>query len=123
MDESAAELPSPWTVLGIEPTLLSATVRRAYFALLEQHGPQQDPQGFARLRQAYERLTDPDSLAAAYLAVPVDLAAELTRFEARYGQSVVSAAQQVADRQHEAVVKERFVEHFSRRSFLELAQR
>ena len=44
-----------WAELGIEPTRDAAAIRRAYAARLKTIRPDEDPQGFARLRQAYER--------------------------------------------------------------------
>ncbi|MDB6116692.1 MAG: heat shock protein DnaJ domain protein [Verrucomicrobiaceae bacterium] len=46
---------SPWTVLGLDPQ--SATekdVKVAYARLIKQHRPDSDPEGFQRVRQAYE---------------------------------------------------------------------
>ena len=47
--------PNPWGVLGIEPTRDVAEIRRAYAAVLKRTRPEEDPAGFAELRQAYER--------------------------------------------------------------------
>lgn len=46
---------SPWTVLGLDPQ--SATekdVKVAYARLIKQHRPDSDPEGFQRVREAYE---------------------------------------------------------------------
>ena len=63
----------PFSVLGLEPTLDLAAVKRAYFTALASHPPHQDPEGFRRLRSAYEMLTRPGALEVAYLASPVDV--------------------------------------------------
>src|SRR5439155_9465721 len=47
---------SPFQVLGIAPTLDLGAVKRAYFAALTRHPPHADPEGFRRLRAAYEPL-------------------------------------------------------------------
>ncbi|HEX2678912.1 MAG TPA: hypothetical protein VHM19_19810 [Polyangiales bacterium] len=43
-------------LLGVEPGQDAATVRRAYLRKLKQHPPERDPEGFKRLRDAYEQL-------------------------------------------------------------------
>ncbi|UVL23123.1 DUF805 domain-containing protein [Pseudomonas donghuensis] len=45
---------SCWIRLGIEPTNDPDVIRGAYRALLPQHHPETDPQGFQALREAYE---------------------------------------------------------------------
>jgi hypothetical protein len=45
---------SPWTILGVTPDAGADAVRAAYAALLKQTNPEDDAEGFQRLRQAYE---------------------------------------------------------------------
>jgi hypothetical protein len=47
--------PNPWAILGIEPTQDVLLIRRAYAAMLKRMSPDEDPVGFANLRQAYEQ--------------------------------------------------------------------
>ena len=51
-----SEMPTPddWAFLGIAPTDATDVVRRAYRERLRTTGPETDPEGFQRLRAAYE---------------------------------------------------------------------
>lgn len=53
---SAAE--DPFAVLGLPPAVDDAAVRAAYRAVLRAHPPERDPEGFKRIRVAYEALRD-----------------------------------------------------------------
>lgn len=46
---------SCWEILGIEPTDDQEIIRNAYRKKLPEHHPENDPQGFQNLRQAYEQ--------------------------------------------------------------------
>lgn len=43
-----------WHILGIEPTTDEREIRRAYARELKQRRPDQDPQGFQELREAFD---------------------------------------------------------------------
>lgn len=43
-----------WSVLGIDPTRDESEIRRAYVKQLKQHRPDRDPEGYQRLREAWE---------------------------------------------------------------------
>ena len=49
---------SIWTTLGVEPTNDEREVRRAYARRLKEVHPEDDPDGFKALREAYERALD-----------------------------------------------------------------
>lgn len=53
----------PFAVLGLGPTSVVGEVKRAYFSALQRHPPHADPEGFRRIRGAYERLMKPGALA------------------------------------------------------------
>lgn len=46
---------SHWHILDIEPTQDEALIRRAYSRLLKIHRPDSDPEGYQRLREAFEQ--------------------------------------------------------------------
>lgn len=45
-----------WEMLNIEPTGDKDEIKAAYYRALPHHHPEEDPEGFARLRESYERL-------------------------------------------------------------------
>lgn len=47
---------NPYKVLGIEREASEAEIKRAYFSLVREHPPERDPEGFKRVRAAYEQL-------------------------------------------------------------------
>ncbi|MUG46196.1 J domain-containing protein [Paenibacillus woosongensis] len=46
---------SIWEILGVEQTYDTSVIRRAYAKLLKIHHPEDDPEGYQRLREAYDR--------------------------------------------------------------------
>ena len=45
---------NPWLILGISETTDKNAVRHAYMQLISKHNPEDDPEGFQRVRNAYE---------------------------------------------------------------------
>lgn len=43
-----------WSILGIEPTGDMKAIRKAYAAMLKIHHPEDDPEGYQRLREAFD---------------------------------------------------------------------
>ncbi len=62
-----AEAPreDPFAVLAVPPSAGDAGVRDAYRAALREHPPERDPEGFKRIRWAYESLRGPSARARA----------------------------------------------------------
>ena len=52
-------MPDPYTILGLPPDSTDDTIRRQYLALIRTHSPERDPDRFAEIREAYEKLRDP----------------------------------------------------------------
>lgn len=112
-----------FAVLGQVPTLNMGLVKKAYFAALAQHPPHQDPAGFRRIRDAYEQLTRPNGLAAAYLASPPDLQAELARYEEQLADALALVTRQRRDHQAKTATGERFAAVVSRLGWAEVIRR
>jgi len=51
-----AALENPYKILGVERTASESEIKQAYFALVREHPPERDPEGFKRIRAAYEKL-------------------------------------------------------------------
>ena len=47
-----------WTTLGIEPTKDVSAIKRAYAEKAKTCHPEEDPEGFMKLRQAYQAALD-----------------------------------------------------------------
>jgi hypothetical protein len=110
---------SPFAVLGIPPTLDLAAVKRAWFRALARHPPHQDPDGFRRLRAAYEALLRPGGLAMAFAASPIDAAAALAAFSDRFEARIARAAEDARRSGAGAEALARFIEVTSRLGFAE----
>jgi curved DNA-binding protein CbpA len=64
---------SPFAVLGIEETADDAQVRAAYLAKVRRSPPDRDPDGFRRVREAYEAVRDEEHRLALRLFGPAPL--------------------------------------------------
>lgn len=54
---------SPYQILGVDRNASEAQIKAAYFAKVRQHPPERDPEGFKRIRAAYEQLRSGDERA------------------------------------------------------------
>ena len=50
----------PYAVLGVDSQAGLEEIKTAYFTRVRAHPPERDPEGFKRVRAAYEQLRDPD---------------------------------------------------------------
>ena len=110
----------PFEVLGLAPTRDLGAVKRAYFTKLPNHPPETDATGFRQLRQAYEQLSNPRVLAAAFATSPVDLGAVHRDFADRFDARIERHGRELSQRQLGAVAVQRFVEQFSVKTWDEL---
>ena len=105
---------SPFALLGIAPTLDFAAIKRAYFAELIKHPPHSDPEGFKRIRSAYEALGSRGQVASYVLRSAVDVAAELARYRERHDASLARAGQAQSAAAAESARLAHFVEGITR---------
>lgn len=63
----------PFVVLGLDETASDEMIRDAYIAALRLSPPDRDPEGFSRIRDAYEQLRDPEKRIALRLFGPTPL--------------------------------------------------
>lgn len=52
-----------YEALGVDSGASAEEIKRAYYRMVRKHPPEEDPHGFARIRAAYETLSDPDARA------------------------------------------------------------
>jgi hypothetical protein len=84
---------SPFAILEIAPTLDLAAIKRAYFTALAKHPPHSDPDGFKRIRAAYEALGSRGDAASLVLRSAIDVEAELAILRGRHDAALAHAAQ------------------------------
>jgi hypothetical protein len=111
----------PFEGLGIAPTLDAAQVKRAYFALLRLHPPHADPEGFRRIRAAYETLTAPGALGLAYATAPVAAVEGLAKWRQRWDAPMQQALAHLREATAQAAALEAFVGETSSMTFTKAA--
>jgi hypothetical protein len=84
---------NPFHVLGIVPTLDPVAIKRAYFTALTKHPPHSDPEGFKRIRVAYEALGSRGEAASHVLSSAIDIEAELATLRAHHDAALAGAGQ------------------------------
>jgi curved DNA-binding protein CbpA len=53
----------PYKMLGLSRKATALEIKKAYFTLVREHSPERDPEGFKRIRAAYEALRSPETRA------------------------------------------------------------
>jgi curved DNA-binding protein CbpA len=101
---------SPFRVLGIAPTLDLGAIKRAYFNALTKHPPHSDPDGFKRIRAAYEALGSRGEMASYILRSAIDVDAELALLRERHDAALARAIQAIATSAANATRVARFTE-------------
>jgi curved DNA-binding protein CbpA len=104
----------PFGLLGLAPTLDAAAVKRAYFDALARHPPHRDAEGFQRVRGAYEALSSPGALAAAYLASPMNVRTLADEARERFDAAMQRASEAVLAVRAEEESLTQFLERCSR---------
>ena len=61
-----------WKILNIPETDDQDVIRRAYMTMLPKHNPEDDPEGFARLRAAYEEILNELNNKKKHVETPID---------------------------------------------------
>jgi len=67
MKEEQPVLFDPFQVLGISPEATDEQVRSAYFQKVREFPPERDPEGFKRIRKAFERVQSEEDRITAIL--------------------------------------------------------
>jgi hypothetical protein len=102
-----------FAALEMEPTADARTLKRAYFAALHRHPPHNDPEGFRRLRAAYEELLTPGRLGAAFLTTCPDLDVEWQRCQERFAEPLAQCVDRGARQASVAAI----IDRLARRRF------
>ncbi len=53
----------PYAALGLPRQATATQIKKAYFGLVRKHTPERDPEGFKRIRSAYDALRSPEARA------------------------------------------------------------
>ena len=105
---------SPFATLGIAPTHDLAAIKRAYFTALTKHPPHSDPDGFKRIRSAYEALGSRGEVASYLLRSAIDVEAELAILRRRHDAALARAGQASAASAADIARVARFTEGLAR---------
>lgn len=106
-----------FAVLGIAPTLDAVALKRAYFEALKRSPPHRDAEAFKRLRRAYEELSAPGGLEAAFLFASPATDPTLEALANRWASALASAGEAVREARSRRELATAFVATFSTRTY------
>jgi hypothetical protein len=101
-------------ILKLAPTLDRGALKRAYFGALAKHPPHADPEGFRRVRAAYESLLAPGGLERAFANAPLDVEQLAADYRARLDGPLASARAESHRVAGDAMRIDDFVQRLSR---------
>ncbi len=58
------QAPTPYDILGIDRRATVAEIKKAYFKMVREYPPEEQPEKFKEIRKAYEQLKSPEARAA-----------------------------------------------------------
>ena len=108
-------------ILDLAPTRDLASIKRAYFRLLSTNSPQTNPEGFKKLRAAYESLLQPEGMLRAFASAPVDIAALDQELGATWDGRVTDAAADASRRDDPTIDMTRLIALLSTRRWSEVS--
>jgi len=112
-----------FAALGIEPTLDGARLKRAYFEAVGRTPPHRDAEAFRRVRAAYEALSRPGGIEAAYLSAAGASEREIAVVRARYAPLLAEARERIRARRAEQQRVPAFIEAASSSTLAAFCQR
>ncbi len=68
---------NPYKTLGVNQNTTEGEIKHAYFNRVREHSPERDPEGFKRIRAAYEKLSAANSRAETDLFLIDDQSADI----------------------------------------------
>lgn len=113
----------PFAVLGCAPTLDLAAIKRAYYLALPKCPPHADPEGFRRLRAAYEELLQSERRASRYMEASLSASALLAEYRGRFDAKLDAARTAASAGAQDAELNARFAGAFERMTLAQAIER
>jgi hypothetical protein len=114
----------PFAILAIAPSVDINAIKRAYFSALQRCPPHLDPEGFQRIRGAYEQLTKPGGAASAFLSMPAGQATDavLSPLREKWTALIHTAREALTAERERRSTLDGFVAQHSTRSWSEITK-